>query len=65
MEECGYTTTILDLDMVSFTAGKQPPNDRIEGWMGHAEPVWVLWKREKSLGPAWNLIPAVQLVARC
>jgi hypothetical protein len=28
------------------------------------EPVWMLWSTEKSLSPAWNRTPAVQLVGR-
>jgi hypothetical protein len=29
-----------------------------------SQPVWTLWRREKSLNPAGNRTPAVQPIAR-
>jgi hypothetical protein len=36
--------------------------DSEAGWV--PEPAWTLWNIEKSLAPAGNRTPAIQLVAR-
>jgi hypothetical protein len=50
MRDCRYSSTILDL------------GTWIEVWA--SEPVWTLWRPEKSLASAGNQNPAVQPVAR-
>jgi hypothetical protein len=76
MGEWRYSSTIPILGtrwrrVVSFTllppnpgrkSRRYPPDRRRGG--GVPEPVWTLWRIEKSLAPAVNLTPAVQPVAR-
>jgi hypothetical protein len=69
-----YSSTIPDLGtrrcwVVSFTPrslysrGAVPSTHGTGGCMS-PEPVWTLWRREKSLVPAGNRTPAVQPVTR-
>jgi hypothetical protein len=50
--------------LVALPPGKGPsvPTVQEAGWA--PEPVWKLWRREKSLALAGNQIPAVHPVAR-
>jgi hypothetical protein len=50
----------------ALSTGNQPPVSTAQeaGWV--PEPVWTLWRREKSFAPAWESKPdssAVQPVA--
>jgi hypothetical protein len=67
MEEWRYSSTIPDLGTRWSGKHHDPaalpavPIGWEAGW--DPEPVWTLWRKEKSLPPAGNQTPAVQLVA--
>jgi hypothetical protein len=62
-----FLTSALDGDEWSascpcrFTPGERAPGTFLIGW--DPQPVWTLWKREKSLSLGGNRTPAVQPVA--
>jgi hypothetical protein len=75
MWEWKYSSTILDFGtrwswVVSFTTRPFYPRRKTspavlvgkKGWWA-TTPVWTLWSRHKSLVPAGNRTPVVQLVA--